>query len=90
MAGMRKMPEGTHRERVGDCRPARWYVIWLGEPRREGSVILGRAKRLDKHMMHRFFVEGRPLDHKDICGLVEGTAWLLEMREADGKPITGA
>lgn len=76
---MRKAPEGVHRERVGDCRPAVWYVIWLGAPHAEGSVVLGRSKRLSRHLWHRFFPERPGADCRDIEGWVNGAHWLLEV-----------
>jgi len=79
MPGMRKAPVGVHRERVGDTRPAEWYVVWLGLPRADGSVIIGRSRRLGEHMMHRFFPERPGIDCQDIKGWVEGAAWLLEV-----------
>jgi hypothetical protein len=76
---MRRAPRGVHRERVGDCRPALWYVIWLGEPHAEGSVILGRSKRLEAHLMHRFFPEAAGTAAREIRGWVNGAQWLLEV-----------
>ena len=84
---MRRMPPGVHRERAGDCRPASWYVIWLGEPHAEGSVILGRCKRLEGHQMYRFFPEAAGLAAREIRGLVNGARWLLEVHVA-AEPIS--
>jgi hypothetical protein len=81
---MRKAPEGVHRERVGDCRPAVWYVVWLGEPHREGSVILGRSRRLGRHMTHRFIPERGKTPPRVIKGWVEGAEWLLELHRGGG------
>jgi hypothetical protein len=77
---MRKAPPGVHRERVGEARPALWYVVWLGLPHAEGSVVLGRSKRLKKHLCHRFFPES-PVACRDIKGWVNGAAWLLEVHD---------
>jgi hypothetical protein len=79
MPGMRKAPPGVRRERVGDDRPAVWYVVWLGEPHAGGSVIIGRSKRLGPHQLHRFFPEQPGLDSRDIKGWVEGADWLLKV-----------
>lgn len=79
---MRKAPEGIHRERVDESRPAVWYVVWLGEPHRKGSVILGRSKRLDKHLTHRFFPERHGASPRVIKGWVEGAKWLLELYQS--------
>jgi hypothetical protein len=74
---MRFIPRGVHREAQGDARPADWYVIWLGVPRAEGSVVIGRTKRLRRHLWHRCFPE-----HGGVCreikGHVAGIEWLLE------------
>jgi hypothetical protein len=75
---MKNAPPGVHRERVGDCRPAVWYVVWLGLPNTEGSVIIGRSKRLERHLYHRFFPEASGRASRDIKGWVNGAAWLLE------------
>jgi len=83
MSGMRKAPPGVHRERVGDSRPALWYVIWLGPPHAEGSVVLGRSRRLEDHLMHRFFPERPGIDCRDIKGWVSGAAWLLELHRSE-------
>lgn len=83
------MPPGVHRARDGDKRPAEWYVIWLGAPDVEGSVILGRSKRLDDHLMHRFFPEAPGLAAREIKGFVNGAQWLLEVYpDKLGEPIT--
>lgn len=76
---MRKAPDGVHRERVDDARPAVWYVVWLGEPHREGSVILGRSRRLGRHMTHRFIPERGRAEPRVIRGWAEGAQWLLEL-----------
>jgi hypothetical protein len=81
MPGMRFVPGGVHRERDGNKRPAEWYIIWLGVPRAEGSVIIGRSRRLRRHQEHRFFPEtGEPC--REIQGWVKGVQWLLEVRES--------
>jgi len=74
---MRFAPGGVHRERAGTERPAVWYVIWLGEPHAEGSVIIGRSKRLRRHREHRFFPEHGGAC-KEIVGHMAGMEWLLE------------
>jgi hypothetical protein len=76
---MRKVPDGLHRERIGGARPAVWYAVWLGEPHAEGSVILGRTRRLDRHLMHRAFPEDGTTRPKEIKGWVEAASWLLEV-----------
>lgn len=78
---MRFAPVGVHREPQGERRPAEWYVIWLGRPHQEGSVILGRSKRLRRHLWHRFFPEGGGAC-KDIKGHTTGIEWLLEEHKA--------
>jgi hypothetical protein len=80
MGGMRKVPDGVHRERLGTDHPAAWYVIWLGEPHAGDSVVIGRSKRLERHLWHRFFPEA-PVGCRDIRGWVNGIAWLLEVHE---------
>jgi hypothetical protein len=76
---MRKAPAGVHRERSGEERPAVWYVVWLGPPHAEGSVIIGRTRRLDRHLWHRAFPEAPGVPCRDIRGHVEAMAWLLEV-----------
>jgi len=73
---MRFAPDGVHREPSGDQRPAQWYVIWLGKPHAEGSVILGRAKRLRRHLHYRAFPEDGSAC-REIKGLVAAQEWLL-------------
>lgn len=87
MPGMRPVPGGIHRERADACRPALWYVVWLGEPHAEGSVIIGRSKRLERHLWHRFFPERSGVDCRDIKGWVNGALWLKEIH--DRVTITG-
>jgi hypothetical protein len=79
---MRFTPAGVHREAQGTKRPAEWYVIWLGRPHAEGSVIIGRTKRLRRHLHHRCFPEhGGACE--DIKGHTAGIEWLLaQHREA--------
>jgi hypothetical protein len=75
---MRFAPRGVHRERQGEGRPAEWYVVWLGRPHAEGSVIIGRSKRLRRHLWHRFFPEAGGLS-QDVKGWTAGAEWLLEV-----------
>jgi len=84
---MRKVPDGVHRERADGLRPAEWYVIWLGSPHAEGSVIIGRSRRLGSRL-HRFFPERPGADCRDIRGWVNGAAWLLDVHR--GQTIPGA
>ena len=83
MPGMRFVPDRVHREPEGEERPPDWYIIWLGPPHAEGSVIIGRTKRLRRHLWHRCF----PADGswpEDIKGWVAGVEWLLEKhRQSD-------
>jgi hypothetical protein len=81
---MRPVPHGIHRERVGDCQPATWYVVWLGAPHADGSVVIGRSKRLGAHQLHRFFPERPGVACEDIKGWVTGALWLKEVH--DGAP----
>lgn len=74
---MRFGPDGVHRERQGEEKPALWYVIWLGRPHAEGSVIIGRSKRLRRHLHHRFFPASGDWP-RDVKGWVNGAQWLLE------------
>jgi hypothetical protein len=85
VGGMRKTPPGVHRESAGDCVPPLWYVVWLGVPHAPGSVVIGRSKRLERHLWHRFFPEGGAWP-RDIRGWVEGVFWLLELHQ--GKVAT--
>jgi len=80
------MPDGVHRKPVGEARPAQWYVIWLGLPHAEGSVVIGRTKRLRRHLYHRCFPEagGRA---EDIKGHVAGIRWLLRQHEQRAAPV---
>jgi hypothetical protein len=83
MPGMRFVPDGVHRERDGSQQPAEWYIVWLGRPHAEGSVIIGRSKRLRRHLWHRFFPEDGGAC-RDIKGWVAGAEWLLgEYRRPD-------
>jgi hypothetical protein len=82
---MRKTPPGVHRVRVGASAPPCWYIIWLGVPHAPGSVVLGRSKRLERHLWHRFFPEGGDWP-REIRGWVNGVRWLLELHQ--GKVAT--
>jgi hypothetical protein len=81
---MRFAPEAdgrrVSREPQGTGRPPVWYVVWLGKPHAEGSIILGRSKRLRRHLWHRFFPESGGLC-EDIKGWTAGAEWLLEMHK---------
>jgi hypothetical protein len=76
MGGMRVTPPGIHREPGGPGRPPLWWIIWLGAPHAPGSVILGRSKRLERHLTHRFFPETGEKS-RDITGWVAGVEWLI-------------
>ena len=78
---MKFVPPGVHREAVGDERPAEWYVIWLGFPRAEGSVVIGRTKRLRRHLYHRCFPEQPGIAAREVKGHVNGIEWLLEVHK---------
>lgn len=82
---MRFAPDGVHRKRVGEKRPAEWYVIWLGWPHAEGSVIIGRSRRLRRHLWHRFFPEAGGAC-RDVKGWVAGAEWLLEEHRKAAPP----
>lgn len=82
MPGMRFVPDNVHRERDGSKQPAEWYIIWLGKPHAEGSVIVGRTKRLRRHLWHRCFPEDGSAC-RDIKGWVAGVEWLLEVHRPD-------
>jgi hypothetical protein len=82
---MRFAPPELHRERQGKERPAVWYVIWLGVPHAEGSVIIGRSKRLRRHREHRFFPEGGG-PCREIVGHIEGMEWLLKVHKNAAAP----
>ena len=77
---MRFAPVGIHREPVGAARPAEWYVVWAGAPHAEGSVIIGRTRRLRRHLWHRAFPESGGAC-KDIKGWVNAVEWLQEVHE---------
>jgi hypothetical protein len=79
LGGMRFAPAKVHRERVDTERPALWYVIWLGEPHADGSIVLGRAKRLRRHREFRFFPEQPGTASEDIVGFTDGMEWLLKL-----------
>jgi len=82
---MRLVPDGTHRERGDKKKPAEWYIIWLGVPHAEGSVIIGRSRRLRREKWHRFFPEQGGAS-SDIKGWVNGVDWLL--KQYDGRRDT--
>jgi hypothetical protein len=88
MPGMRFVPDNVHRERDGSLRPATWYIIWLGPPHAEGSIILGRSKRLRRHLWHRFFPEAGGAC-RDIKGWVAGVEWLLEEHRGQAGKVPG-
>jgi hypothetical protein len=78
---MRFAPKGVHREAQGTERPAEWYVIWLGKPQAEGSVIIGRTKRMRRHLWHRCFPESGAAC-REIKGHTAGIEWLLAEHQA--------
>lgn len=82
MGGMVYVPQDLHRERQGMERPARWYVIWLGVPHAEGSVVIGRTKRLRRHRWHRAFPEAAGARAEEIEGLTAAMLWLLKVHQA--------
>jgi hypothetical protein len=81
--GMRFVPDGIHRQRAEEMLPDAWYVVWLGPPGAEGSVVIGRSKKLRRHLWHRFFPESGG-DSRDIKGWVNGAEWLLEVHRKAG------
>jgi hypothetical protein len=90
MPGMRFAPAGVHRERLGDDQPATWYVIWLGRPHADGAVIIGRTKRMRRHLWHRCFPESGGAC-REVKGWTAGVEWLLEVhRSREGPPIPPA
>jgi hypothetical protein len=76
---MRFTPTGVHRQAVGDARPAEWYVIWLGRPGAEGSIIIGRTKRLRRHLYHRAFSVYPDVLPDEFKGHTAALEWLLEV-----------
>jgi hypothetical protein len=74
--GMRNVPAGVHRERGDACDPPVWWIIWLGAPHAEGSVIIGRSRRMARHLWHRFFPESGAAC-REVKGWVAGVEWLL-------------
>jgi hypothetical protein len=77
---MRFVPDGVHREALGDRRPAEWYRIWYTAPGAE-CVCLGRTRRLRRHLWHRCFPETGEWP-EDIKGWVAGVEWLLKVHES--------
>jgi hypothetical protein len=75
---MRFVPDGVHREALGEDRPPEWYRIWLGAPRAEGSVCIGRTRRLRRHLWHRCFPQTGEWP-EDIKGWVAGVEWLIQV-----------
>jgi hypothetical protein len=51
-------------------------------PLADGSVIIGRSKRLGPHQLHRFFPERPGVDCEDIKGWVNGADWLKEVHDS--------
>jgi hypothetical protein len=82
---MRFGPDGVHRVPVGEGRPATWYEIWLGRPHAEGSVIIGRTRRLRRHRWHRVFTEDGT-DFTEIEGHVAAQEWLLKHHREHAPP----
>jgi hypothetical protein len=81
VGGMRFTPRGVYREAQGEQRPAEWYVIWLGRPHQEGSTVIGRTKRMRRHLWHRCFPESGAAC-REIKGHTAGIEWLLEEHKA--------
>jgi hypothetical protein len=79
---MRFGPDGVHREAVGGDSPPKWYVIWLGRPHAEGSVVIGRTMRLRRHRWHRVFPEKPGAPSEDIEGHMAAEEWLLKQYQA--------
>jgi hypothetical protein len=80
------MPDGVHRRADDDGKPPTWYVIWLGRPGADGSVIIGRSRRLRRHRWHRFFSEVPGVQFREIEGHVAGMEWLLEVHRQHQRP----
>lgn len=76
---MRFAPKGVHREAQGKERPAEWYVIWLGRPHAEGSTVIGRTRRLRRHLYHRAFSVHPDVLPDEFKGLTAALEWLLEV-----------
>lgn len=76
MAGMKNCPPGIHRSPGDELRPPDWWVVWLGPAGADGSVIIGRSKRLERHQYHRFFPETGEAC-RDVKGWVAGVEWML-------------
>ena len=56
-------------------------VIWLGRPHLPESVVIGRTKRLRRHLWHRCFPESGAAC-REVKGHTAGIEWLLEEYKA--------
>ena len=75
---MRKVPPGIHRVPGDLLSPPEYWVVWLGEEGKVGSVKLGKTKRLEKHLRHRAFPETGEWP-QDFTGWVNAVQWLLDL-----------
>lgn len=91
MGGMRRQRKDLHREvlrreegRYSDA--ALWYAVWLGPPRGEDSVLLGRTERLPRARHWRAFpVSG---EFPRTCRPWTAAAdWLWEVYEGREKTL---
>lgn len=94
MGGMRSQPRDVHREVLRRAltehsRSPFWYAVWLGQPRAEDSVLLGRTERLPRARHWRVFpVTGEYPQVKR--GWIEAAGWLLEVRDGHEKTSDAA
>lgn len=75
MAGMRKVPDGIRRVRLGTERPAAWYAVWSMQPDR--CVLLGHTRRLERHLRHRAYPVSGTWG-REFSGWVRAAEWLAE------------
>lgn len=91
---MRAHPRDLHREVLQRVRTAHsddptWYAVWLGEPHREGSVLLGRTERLRRSRWWRAYpATGEYPQARHLWA--DAAAWLLEVREGHEKTSDAA